>query len=85
MTQNQSTSAHLIRLTEAFARASGRKPNAILGVAAGYHGLYTRLKEGRSCTIRIYERAMMWFANNWPDGAKWPTSVPCPSHKKAIG
>lgn len=34
-------------------------------------------------TTARFDLAMTWFAENWPDGAKWPAGVPAPSALRA--
>jgi hypothetical protein len=28
-----------------------------------------------SPTVRTFERAMLWFSENWPDGKPWPKGI----------
>ncbi len=48
-------------------------------LAAGNPIFYTRLRDGGSCTIRLYGRVLQWFSDNWPEGAEWPLGVPRPA------
>jgi hypothetical protein len=34
------------------------------------------LKCGRGCTLATYERAMVWFGEEWPADLAWPEGVP---------
>lgn len=38
------------------------------------------IAEGGDITTSIYERAMQWFSDNWPDGLDWPEGVSRPLH-----
>lgn len=34
-----------------------------------------RIASGKDLTTGNWERAMTWFHENWPEGAKWPDGV----------
>lgn len=36
------------------------------------------IAEGGDLTTGIFERAMAWFSDNWPEGLDWPAGVPRP-------
>jgi hypothetical protein len=36
------------------------------------------IENGADLQTQNFERAMGWFAENWPDGARWPADVPRP-------
>ncbi len=38
---------------------------------------------GRDLNTRSFERAMVWFSSNWPEGAEWPEGVERPSQAAA--
>lgn len=40
-----------------------------------------RISAGRDLNTGTWERAMGWFSQNWPDGAKWPSEVERPNPK----
>ena len=40
--------------------------------------LFVRLAAGKTCTVRTLDRAVSWFAANWPDDLAWPPDVPRP-------
>ncbi|WP_318893425.1 hypothetical protein U8C37_11505 [Sinorhizobium medicae] len=33
---------------------------------------------GGDLATGTFERAMLWFSENWPKGAEWPAGVPRP-------
>ena len=35
------------------------------------------IESGKDMRVRILERAMQWFSDNWPEGT-WPSGVPRP-------
>jgi len=40
------------------------------------------IESGGDLSTRIFERAMQWFSDNWPDGCDWPQGVPRPVPQK---
>lgn len=38
---------------------------------------------GKSCTTDTYEYCLLWFSNNWPEGATWPMAVSRPPRSDA--
>lgn len=37
---------------------------------------FSRIREGKTLTLRKYDEVISWFEANWPDGAEWPHDVP---------
>lgn len=37
------------------------------------------LRDGADITLGRFNKALMWFSANWPDGAVWPEDVMRPS------
>jgi hypothetical protein len=46
-----------------------------LGTKCGNPRLFGRLANGQGCNSESSERALLWFAANWPDDLPWPKSV----------
>lgn len=38
---------------------------------------------GAGMTVANYEKAMLWFAANWPEGVAWPEGVERPEFAEA--
>lgn len=38
---------------------------------------------GKDIQTRNYEKAMLWFASNWPEGVAWPAGVERPEFEAA--
>lgn len=36
------------------------------------------IADGGDLTTSIFERAMLWFSENWPTDLRWPEDVPRP-------
>ena len=37
------------------------------------------IQRGGDLQTASFERAMVWFSANWPEGAAWPSDVPRPA------
>jgi hypothetical protein len=38
-----------------------------------------QFRKGRTCTVRVAERAIAWFSQNWPADLAWPSDIPRPA------
>lgn len=74
---------HLVKVAEAYGRATGLKPGTVGRRMFGSDRFLSKVAEGASFTVRLYDEAMTRFAANWPDGAEWPADVPRPSIDEA--
>lgn len=41
------------------------------------------LREGADITLGRFNKALVWFSANWPDGAEWPVHVMRPEMESA--
>jgi hypothetical protein len=41
------------------------------------------IRDGADITVGRYNAALEWFSENWPEGKKWPDSVPRPEKETA--
>lgn len=69
---------HLLRLVEAFAEASAIGVTTAWRRAINDPAFHDRLQSDKTITLRTYDRATAWFAENWPDHVDWPVDVPRP-------
>lgn len=69
---------HLLTATRLYAAALGISISAASRRAMGDGRFFARIDEGCTFTVRIYDRAMQWFAVNWPKNTPWPPHVPRP-------
>jgi hypothetical protein len=71
--------AKLLTLAEAYSEATGTNLRLLGDRIFGDRRRIEKLQAGEAdLTIRSYETAMLWFAENWPEGTKWPEGVPPP-------
>lgn len=70
--------AHLLTTSQLYAAALGI-PLSVASRRAMRDGrFFARIDEGCTFTVRVYDRAMQWFSDNWPKNTKWPRGVPRP-------
>ncbi|OYZ97683.1 MAG: hypothetical protein B7X99_13610 [Rhizobiales bacterium 17-65-6] len=70
---------HLLRLTDAFVVVSGLQVSTLSQRAAGDWRFLSKLRGGGRFTVRKYDEVVLWFSENWPEGADWPSDVPRPA------
>lgn len=68
----------LILLIETYARARGVSPSRVSTVALNAGHTYQSLIDGKDITIGRFERGMVWFSTNWPEGVEWPAGIDRP-------
>lgn len=69
----------LILVSDEFGRARGIGRQRVSTIVLNRGSTLDLLAQGRSdLNTGTFERAMIWFSENWPDGAEWPAGVPRP-------
>jgi hypothetical protein len=69
----------LITVSDIFAHCRGIGRQRLSTIVLNRGSTLDRIAEGESdITTGTFEKAMMWFSVNWPDGADWPADVPRP-------
>ena len=71
-------SAYLHLLAETYSSGTGKSLATISNLSCGHARLFSRLSEGRSCTLRTYNRVLQYFSDNWPLDLPWPVDIPRP-------
>ena len=70
----------LVVVADAFCAVSGQTRAAVAKAIFGRGGHLDDLAGGRrDIATQTYERALRWFADEWPAGAEWPVEVERPS------
>jgi len=69
----------LIALAEAYCSATGKSESRVASLVGGTGVFYRRLRGGGGCSATVYQRAMRWFSDNWPEDTPWPQNVTRPS------
>jgi hypothetical protein len=73
----------LILTADAYCAAVGRSRSRISTLVFGDGMRLDGIARGKDIQTRNYERAMRWFAENWPEGVAWPEGVERPDPEQA--
>ncbi|MCA1368095.1 hypothetical protein I6F15_11850 [Bradyrhizobium sp. BRP14] len=74
----------LILVSDEFGRARGIGRQRVSTIVLNRGSTLDLLAQGRSdLNTGTFERAMLWFAENWPERAEWPAGVPRPAMQEA--
>lgn len=69
----------LLRIVETYCEATS-VAEATLSSRVFFDGKrIADIRRGSDMGVRRLEKAMLWFSQNWPEGATWPEDVPRPS------
>lgn len=75
----ETLSAHLITLADAYMAATGASSATVSERAGGDWQFIDKVRAGRlNWRIRTYDRAVAWFSVNWPAGVEWPADIDRP-------
>jgi hypothetical protein len=69
----------LITTSDAFCEAKGLSRSRISTLVFNDGKALDRIAGGGDLNTRSYEKAMAWFAANWPEGVAWPEGVERPA------
>lgn len=74
----------LITVADAYGQLTerGRKRVSTLALSQG-NRLDDFAAGTLSPTVRVFERSMLWFSDNWPAGKPWPKGIERPKSKVA--
>lgn len=62
------------RYCEAVRLSRGRVSTLVFGDGMRLEGIAS----GKDLNTRSYEKAMLWFSSNWPEGLAWPDGAERP-------
>lgn len=68
----------LIETADAYCGAASLSRSRVSTIVFNDGKALDRIASGGDLTTRSYERAMLWFASNWPEGLDWPQGVERP-------
>lgn len=66
---------NLLCIAGAYQAATGLDQSTVSWRALGDVRKLSALAEGKDIQVTRYERAMIWFSENWPEGVEWPDAV----------
>lgn len=68
----------LLKTADAYCAAVHRSRSRISTIIFGDGLRLAGIAAGKDIQTRNYEKAMLWFASNWPEGTAWPEGVERP-------
>lgn len=68
----------ILLIADTFARHRGVGRKRVSKLVLNRGSKLDDIAEGGDLTTSIFERAMLWFADNWPEDLLWPEEVPRP-------
>ena len=69
----------LLLVADTYCEAVGRSRSRVSTLAVNDGKRLDLIASGRDLNTGTYESAMLWFSDNWPDGAAWPEDVDRPA------
>ncbi len=76
------THNQLLKLSEQYARHKSITHWRVSFLARGDGQFFSRLKKGKSCTLKTADNIMQWFSDNWPVDLEWPKGIERPEPRK---
>lgn len=68
----------LLIVADRYAEASGIGRKRVSTLVLNGGGKLDAIAQGRDLTTGSFERAMLWFSDNWPSAVAWPQGVARP-------
>jgi hypothetical protein len=68
----------LLALFDEYQRATGLADSTISTKVFNDGKKLTSLRANKDISTKRFNVGVQWFADNWPEGAVWPVSVPRP-------
>ena len=72
----------LLALMDGFREARPLSEARVANLAGRDSRFFSRLREGKGCSVDTLLKTRAWFDENWPDGAHWPRDVPRPAEAR---
>ena len=77
--------ANLVILCRIYQRVTGLSESRVADKVSTNPYLFLRLRDGKGCTVRTYNRVLQWFSDNWPENLPWPADIPRPEPRVKEG
>jgi len=68
----------LITLAETLGSFLGKSEATISNYCAGHARFFSRLRDGKGCTVATFHAVSQWFSDQWPEDLEWPAEIPRP-------
>lgn len=71
--------SHLLQLVGAYSAACQLNESTVGRFCAADGRFFSRIREGKTFTVKKYDEVVAWFSSNWPEDLGWPTCVARPA------
>lgn len=75
----------LIDISNRYCAATERTRSAVSKRVFNDGKVLDKLSAGADLTTTRHQMALLWFSENWPGNAEWPSDVPRPVSVTAVG
>ena len=75
--------AHLLSVADAYKAALKIEDTTVSSRVFGDSKKLEALRAGADITLGRFNAALRWFADNWPETAKWPEGIARPVERAA--
>ncbi|WP_205910138.1 hypothetical protein [Rhizobium rhizophilum] len=70
--------SHLLQLVGAYSAACQLNESTVGRFCAADGRFFSRIREGKTFTVKKYDEVVVWFAVNWPAELCWPQGIDRP-------
>jgi hypothetical protein len=74
---------HLLKVAETYGKLTKVEEKTVSSRVFADSKKLRAIRDGADITVGRYNAALEWFSENWPEGKKWPDSVPRPESERA--
>ena len=70
---------HLLAIVDAYRAATGVEDTTVSHRVFSDSKKIEAMRTGADITLGRFNSAVLWFSENWPEGAEWPADVARPA------
>lgn len=70
---------HLLLLSAKYGACMGLQETTLGRQCAADARFFSRIRDGKTFTIKKFDDVVLWFSDNWPNEIEWPDFVKRPS------
>lgn len=74
----------LITLGTIYGAAIGLQETTVGRQCAADARFFSRIRGGRTFTVKKFDDVVLWFSHNWPEKAVWPENIIRPSVAEVV-
>lgn len=74
----------LLVLGQGFGAALGLRETTVGRLCASDARFFSRIREGKTFTVKKFDDVVLWFSSNWPEQEPWPSDVMRPEKDAVV-